>query len=388
MKKSLVFLTISVITLIFFFTKSACAFDVTYLHPGYIASDFLTLDFPTASIEFDSDDNLYTEDASGWGTGQLRTAVILKLESASGYSTSVNYATFTTRGRGINGLDFDEQGSLFVSEFRPGANSGMIREIDTTTLSVVDTFLLPNFRPTGIAAVGVPNVYFPGRLWADPDFGSIYSIDDIGTLDIFLDGFVGTGISINESGKFFLATPGRDVSPLLSRSIYMLNPVTMSLTLIATFDDTVEELNFDSNGNLYALELHVASDTPKIIQISPTTIEVAIDIKPGSDPNSINLSSAGVIPVAILSADTFDATTVDPDTISLAGARVKMVGKSGKYLSHEEDVNGDGLLDLVSQVYTAQFMVEIGETVAVLEAETLEGTPIRGEDSINIVSDN
>jgi hypothetical protein len=116
--------------------------------------------------------------------------------------------------------------------------------------------------------------------------------------------------------------------------------------------------------------------------------QVNIDIKPDSDTNSINISSAGMIPVAILCSDTFDATTVDPDTISLAGARVKMVGKSGKYLSHEEDVNGDGLLDLVSQVYTAQFMVEIGGTVAVLEAATFDGTPIRGEDSINIVPDN
>ena len=117
-------------------------------------------------------------------------------------------------------------------------------------------------------------------------------------------------------------------------------------------------------------------------------IEVTIDIKPGSFPNSINLSSAGVIPVAILSSATFDATTVDPDTISLAGARIKMVGKSGKYLAHEEDINGDGLIDLVCQVETAQFMIEVGESVAVLEAETYEGILIRGEDTVRIVPDN
>jgi hypothetical protein len=118
------------------------------------------------------------------------------------------------------------------------------------------------------------------------------------------------------------------------------------------------------------------------------TVEVAIDIKPGSDPNSINLSSAGVIPVAILSSDTFDATTVDPDTVSFAGARVKMVGKSGKYLAHEEDVNGDGLVDLMCQVVTADFMIEEGESVAVLEAETYDDTPIHGEDNVRIVPDN
>lgn len=118
------------------------------------------------------------------------------------------------------------------------------------------------------------------------------------------------------------------------------------------------------------------------------TDAVAIDIKPGSDPNSINLGSSGVITVAILSSDTFDATTVDPETISLAGARIKMVGKSGRYLAHEEDINGDGLIDLVCQVETAQFIIEMGESVAVLEAETFDGTSIRGEDIIRIVPDN
>ena len=44
----------------------------------------------------------------------------------------------------------------------------------------------------------------------------------------------------------------------------------------------------------------------------PRARKVTIDIKPGSDPNSINLGSAGVIPVAILSSEAFDATTVDP----------------------------------------------------------------------------
>ncbi len=49
---------------------------------------------------------------------------------------------------------------------------------------------------------------------------------------------------------------------------------------------------------------------------------VDIDIKPGGDPNSINLNSRGVIPVAILSTETFDATTLDPSTIVFEGAYV------------------------------------------------------------------
>jgi len=73
-------------------------------------------------------------------------------------------------------------------------------------------------------------------------------------------------------------------------------------------------------------------------------IQVDIDIKPGSYPNSINLGSNGMIPVAILSSPYFDATQVDADTVALAGAGVAVKGKGNKLLASQEDVNGDDLL--------------------------------------------
>jgi len=45
-------------------------------------------------------------------------------------------------------------------------------------------------------------------------------------------------------------------------------------------------------------------------------IEVEIDIKPGSDPNSINTNSMGLVAVAILSSVSFDATQVDVTTLA------------------------------------------------------------------------
>ena len=114
-------------------------------------------------------------------------------------------------------------------------------------------------------------------------------------------------------------------------------------------------------------------------------LAVAIDIKPGSFPNSINLGSAGVVPVAILSSATFDATQVDPATVTLAGATVRLIGKASKYSCSAQDVNSDGLTDLVCHVETAQFAIQPGDSVAVLEAKTLGGQAIRGEDVIRIV---
>ena len=149
----------------------------------------------------------------------------------------------------------------------------------------------------------------------------------------------------------------------------------------------ISKINANGGVTIYIGDTYDLS-RPRGLVFSVGVIEVTIDIKPGSDPNSINLSSAGVIPVAILSSATFDATTVDPAKVSLAGAEIKMAGKSGKYLSHEEDVNDDGLLDLVCQVLiTEDWAIEPGETMAGLTAETYDGQSIHGEDSIRIVPD-
>ena len=157
-----------------------------------------------------------------------------------------------------------------------------------------------------------------------------------------------------------------------------------------TTDGTFRHVYFGGReGRIYEdLIPDTVYDGPRLV-ITLGPIPVDIDIKPGSDPNSINLSSAGVVPVAILSSAEFDAVTeVDRDTIALAGATVRMVGKSNKLLCHEKDVNDDGLDDLVCQVMTAGFMIEPGDSSAVLEAMTLDGEGIRGEDSVRIVPDH
>ena len=63
-----------------------------------------------------------------------------------------------------------------------------------------------------------------------------------------------------------------------------------------------------------------------------------------------------------------------------------LVGKSDKSLCHPEDANDDALPDLVCQ-FENELEVQEGASIAVLEGETFDGTPIRGEDSIRIVPD-
>lgn len=115
-----------------------------------------------------------------------------------------------------------------------------------------------------------------------------------------------------------------------------------------------------------------------------TTLTVSIDIKPGSYPNSLNLGSNGVVPVAIMSSATFDATQVDPLTVMLASSPVFLRG-NGQPAASVSDVNGDGLPDLVVQVSTEALELTSTSTTAALIGTTYGGQAIVGYDDVNIV---
>jgi hypothetical protein len=140
-------------------------------------------------------------------------------------------------------------------------------------------------------------------------------------------------------------------------------------------------------GILFFERHHPITDQRQPMQASVRfEVTVAVDIKPGSYPNAINLGSQGLIPVAILSDEGFDATTVDPDTVELAGADVAVRGKGNKFLAHKEDVNEDGLFDLVVQVATANLDPDsFQDGFAILTAKTFDGQDIEGADEITIV---
>ncbi len=117
-------------------------------------------------------------------------------------------------------------------------------------------------------------------------------------------------------------------------------------------------------------------------------IQVAIDVKPGADPNKINLGSRGVIPVAILSDSDFDATMVLPMSVELEGASVAV--RNSTPLAHSEDVDGDGDVDLLVKIEASEFdpgpdFDEGYVTLTGLVDDGASGTPIEGEDYVIVV---
>lgn len=107
------------------------------------------------------------------------------------------------------------------------------------------------------------------------------------------------------------------------------------------------------------------------------SIHVTIDLKPGSTVNPVNPRSEGVLPVAILGTATFDVRDVDQTSVRLGrGAAAPQDG------GHFEDVNGDGIVDLVFQFPTPPVGILCGDTSVALTGQTVDGTPIAGSDSL------
>ncbi|MBZ0282895.1 MAG: putative Ig domain-containing protein [Anaerolineae bacterium] len=116
---------------------------------------------------------------------------------------------------------------------------------------------------------------------------------------------------------------------------------------------------------------------------SDTALEVDIDIKPLSPFNRINLKSHGRLSVAILSSETFDARTVNPRTVTLAGSPVVTLWGHPVYVIL--DVNHDGRKDLVVRVKIKDMELTETDTEATLEGETFGGQAIVGTDFVTIV---
>ncbi len=117
-----------------------------------------------------------------------------------------------------------------------------------------------------------------------------------------------------------------------------------------------------------------------------TRLQVQIDIKPGSSQNPINLKGNGVIPVAVLSTSTFDATRISLQTVCFGDAETpsQRICREAHGRLHVQDVNGDRRPDVILHFRIQATGIDIGDTNACLTGKTDRGISFQGCDTVRV----
>jgi hypothetical protein len=115
------------------------------------------------------------------------------------------------------------------------------------------------------------------------------------------------------------------------------------------------------------------------IFVNDPIVSVTIDIKPESDKNQINTKSKGVIPTALFSTSFFDATMIDLSSVIFgAGPATESHDKI-----HIEDVNGDGVDDVILHFNTQDSGIVKGDIEACIAGSLTDGTQFEACDDIS-----
>ena len=244
-----------------------------------------------------------------------------------------------------------------------------------TTVGVGDTLDLNSAVPDGYMVVlGTLNLY-PGAhveyfIYALSGEINIYAGElgddaSIWILDGENNGYSNLVVTVYGTG---FAVDGVPLDPSVTEFV---GPPDGSAVLTGTYE----------NGDPIELEFLFSADVPvHLSNLISAVSEVAIDIKPGGSPNSINLKSKGVVPVAVLTAAGFDAATVDPATVLFADAApVRWT---------LEDVDGDGDADMLFDFKTQDLNLDENSTEAMLTGQTTEEVVFQGTDEVRIVPAN
>ena len=150
---------------------------------------------------------------------------------------------------------------------------------------------------------------------------------------------------------------------------------------------TGQTVHYDIVDDQLQIETSGTGEIPLLINGEPVVIhagetysvlEIPIDIKYNSEINPINCTSSNsIIPVAVLTTEDFDATTIDPSTLLLEGAPET----HGQV--HQEDIDGDGTLDVMLHFRLGDTTLTCESTQATLTGQTFDSNLFIGADSID-----
>jgi len=240
----------------------------------------------------------------------------------------------------------------------------------------------------GVVADGYVVVYGTLNVYPGAEIGWVYAFG--GTVNVYggqVDGFL---MILSSDPNPIVTVYGSgfamDEVPLVDENGKPLPEFTLASGAFGILTGTYE------NGDPVDLGFYVYGDVP--IHLAVSVPKMTVDIKPGNDTNVINLKSKGVVPVAVLTTDVFDAREVDPATVRFAEAA------PARWTL--EDVDGDGDKDMLFHFKTEELNLNENSTEATLTArltapvraqsmsqsagQTNDGPTVSGTDKVRILS--
>jgi subtilisin-like proprotein convertase family protein len=163
----------------------------------------------------------------------------------------------------------------------------------------------------------------------------------------------------------------------------MRNPLTKRKNVGHINRAILVSLIFTTAFILIAVGYH-HSAAARAMQEEDKPARVRLEVLPGESAKVLDRKLRPVFPLVIYSSERFDATQVDPSTVSVSDSSV-MRRANGKFKTSNRDVNGDGLMDLVVFVWTDKLHVrENIMQAALFNGRTFEGRAIHGEAPVTL----
>jgi len=185
------------------------------------------------------------------------------------------------------------------------------------------------------------------------------------------------------SGSSMVVTCGSATIEALAGTIiveFLADDGTISSTsmdagnTITFYPDT--EIFIAASNNIDPVVIEVNGEE---VMLNPGVTAIAsIDtlINPEGQSSVINPGSNRALRVAMLSSSEFDATQIDPNTVTIGPD--KKPAKSNL----QEDINGDGLIDMVFNFNVRDAGIKCGDSEVVVRGETVGGSVVLGSGAI------
>jgi len=184
------------------------------------------------------------------------------------------------------------------------------------------------------------------------------------------------------SGSSVTPMTSSEVAPAVTKDEMRTVDESFTITCGAPGEQTFSFANSIMLTNPADLDPDLTNNTATATVTVECILPVAINIKPGSFPNSINPNNNGVIPIAILTTSKgeygtpfdFDASSIDPASVRFGPYDEVWAGTGGASIAHKhghledsielDETTMDGDLDLVLHFRTQETGIEAGDVEA------------------------